>query len=317
MTYQQSLQAAVKKVLKPTAPALKKIHREAIKIDTLYFLHQRLMNHLTRRLFPQFESPVTTDDWKYLIVLDACRFDAFQQQCELDGELRKVNSNSAWTKEWSIRNFSGGDWSDTMYISASGWTNAAQTRLDGDPFHTIKELWDVDMDVDDEAGLAAIQPDLVRKVATQSIAENPKKRAIIHFQQPHNPLIGEDSIPRDSFESNGTVYDALRNGELSKQRVWEAYLSNLQLALDEVDELLKVLDGKVVITADHGECFGEFGLFEHPGALVKPILEVPWFEIEKDRDVEPAVVAEGMEEVDTDVDEANREEHLRQLGYLD
>jgi hypothetical protein len=38
--------------------------------------------------------------------------------------------------------------------------------------------------------------------------------------------------------------------------VWEAYLDNLRYVLDNIEELLQNVDGKVVISADHGELFG-------------------------------------------------------------
>lgn len=48
----------------------------------------------------------------------------------------------------------------------------------------------------------------------------------------------------------------------------------------EVSELLKNLsDKKVVITSDHGEAFGEWGIYGHPGGVyIKALTEVPWFE---------------------------------------
>lgn len=39
------------------------------------------------------------------------------------------------------------------------------------------------------------------------------------------------------------------------------------------------LPGKKVITADHGEAFGEGGNYGHPEKSIHPVLvEVPWFE---------------------------------------
>ncbi|MFQ5885465.1 MAG: hypothetical protein ACE5IO_10250, partial [Thermoplasmata archaeon] len=53
------------------------------------------------------------------------------------------------------------------------------------------------------------------------------------------------------------------------------------LALDWVMRLVQVLKGRVVITSDHGNLFGEYGLFRHPRGLYLPELtQVPWLELQ-------------------------------------
>ncbi|MFW5902860.1 MAG: hypothetical protein ACOCTT_03160 [archaeon] len=62
------------------------------------------------------------------------------------------------------------------------------------------------------------------------------------------------------------------------------YKENLDIAMEEVTKFIeKVPKGKkVIITADHGEAFGEQGNFGHPQNSDNPVLrEVPWLEIEK------------------------------------
>lgn len=64
---------------------------------------------------------------------------------------------------------------------------------------------------------------------------------------------------------------------------WQkAYSDNLKEVLRVLPELIDYTDGKVVITADHGEALGEGGLYMHPMGVNAPILrEVPWFVIEE------------------------------------
>lgn len=291
------------------------VTRQAVKNDIFYFaFHRPMINHVSRALVPQYPSLVTETDWKYLVVLDACRHDAYAEHCSIDGNLRRANSCAGWTKEWAMQNFSEGDWSDTIYVSASSWPGAAETWLGENPFHSVEEVWSYG--ADEKTG--AVYPETVRAVATKAVANHPEKRMIVHFQQPHNPLVGEKTILRDEFEGDGTVYQALRRGQVSKAEVWEAYVSNLQMALEEVEKLLAVLDGTVAITADHGECFGEFNLFEHPGALVPPIIQVPWHVVKKTRDRDPSEldVETELSPPDAGDNEYSREEHLKQLGYL-
>jgi hypothetical protein len=59
------------------------------------------------------------------------------------------------------------------------------------------------------------------------------------------------------------------------------YEENLRIALEEIAELVSELDGTVVVTADHGEAFGEEGVWEHHiETHIPPLMEVPWLELE-------------------------------------
>lgn len=66
------------------------------------------------------------------------------------------------------------------------------------------------------------------------------------------------------------------------QGLRNAYEENYKLVLKYIGCLISYLKGKILITADHGEYLGEYGMFGH-GDLprYKPIIEVPWLEIEK------------------------------------
>lgn len=74
----------------------------------------------------------------------------------------------------------------------------------------------------------------------------------------------------------------------TRETIEEYYRENLELVLEEVQELVEELDGDVVITSDHGEAFGEQGVWEHHiETHIPPLVEVPWLEVEgvkKERD---------------------------------
>ena len=74
----------------------------------------------------------------------------------------------------------------------------------------------------------------------------------------------------------------LKEGKLSKEFLWKAYISNLQYVLSYVEKLLPYLKGKVVISSDHGEAFGRFNLFygHPPNTPLPELIEVPWLEVE-------------------------------------
>ncbi|TKX67638.1 hypothetical protein [Halorubrum sp. GN11GM_10-3_MGM] len=61
--------------------------------------------------------PVVEKDWDNLIILDACRYDLFQEVSEVDGELSPAVSLGSSTGEFMRKNFGGGEFLDLVYIS--------------------------------------------------------------------------------------------------------------------------------------------------------------------------------------------------------
>jgi len=63
----------------------------------------------------------------------------------------------------------------------------------------------------------------------------------------------------------------------TRQTAMELHETNLRLALESVADLVEDLNGEVVVTADHGEAFGEEGVWEHHiETHIPPLMEVPW-----------------------------------------
>jgi hypothetical protein len=68
----------------------------------------------------------------------------------------------------------------------------------------------------------------------------------------------------------------------TRSAVEEYYEDNLRLVLEAVAELIEDLDGRVVVTSDHGEAFGEQGVWEHQiETHIPALLEVPWLVVEE------------------------------------
>jgi hypothetical protein len=83
--------------------------------------------------------------------------------------------------------------------------------------------------------------------------------------------------------------------------------------------LLENVDGRVAITADHGNLFGEWGLYGHPMHTPVPaLLAVPWAEATgvdrrtRDPELEPP---ESLP-VSRVYGETDERERLEALGYL-
>ena len=73
--------------------------------------------------------------------------------------------------------------------------------------------------------------------------------------------------------------DVVRNG--TRGAAMDLYEENLRIVLESVADLIPKLDGRVVVTADHGEAFGEEGVWEHHiETHIPPLVEVPWLEVE-------------------------------------
>ncbi|MDY6766079.1 MAG: hypothetical protein SVW77_01820 [Candidatus Nanohaloarchaea archaeon] len=227
------------------------------------------------RLLPRRGIDVTGQDWDNLIVLDACRYDTFQEMNRFDGTLRKVHSRATSTPEWLERNFSG-EHDDIVYAAGNPFVArlAQNGRFDlEEHVHHVEHVWDDDWD--NEAGTTP--PDAVTAAARDLIDRFPEKRLVLHYMQPHEPFIGDTTFHHIDAEG----------WRFARKKWWsddieQAYRDNLSLVLDEVETVLPELDGTTVITADHGELFGRYGLVRHPrDVFLKELYEVPWLEVEQ------------------------------------
>jgi len=93
---------------------------------------------------------------------------------------------------------------------------------------------------------------------------------IVHMMQPHTPFINSTVEQDDEKEMN--VWDMLKAGEYTDQEVWTAYKNNLEIAMPVVKQMKSVSFGKTVVTADHGNAFGENNEYGHPSGSANPVL---------------------------------------------
>lgn len=230
---------------------------------------------------------VMEEDWDNLVVLDACRADAFEEMVDLDrfDEYRRTVSHGSHSKEWTRRNFAGEQFGDTVYISANPHT----TLLADDVFHELVEVW---KDYDVYPNLIA--PSKVAEAAVDAHRRFPDKRLIVHFMQPHGP---------------GRELDDGRSRE-------ETYYETIPSVINVVEGMLDELGGKSVITADHGELFTsgfkrKIGINTHRAGLRFPkLVYVPWAVVDGER----RKVTED-EVSHTETDQSVVESRLRDLGY--
>ena len=224
---------------------------------------------------------VIDEEWCNLIVLDACRYDLFEEENQLNGRLESRYSLGTHTVDWLKSNFNE-KLEDIVYISGNPqvssynlkkWTNFKN------PFYHLEKVWDYGWDEEQNT----VPPEEVVEATRKLKQEYPNKRFIIHFLQPHPPFIGEGTInttKRQNRILNSLDWKPILN-EFSIEEIKESYRKNLQITLKQIRKL-KDLEGKTVITADHGEMYGEYGLYSHiPAMYTQHLMKVPWFTWEK------------------------------------
>jgi hypothetical protein len=100
--------------------------------------------------------------------------------------------------------------------------------------------------------------------------------------QPHFPSLADaagDGMTAEAWgEQSLSVWDDIRFGRRDPEDAWASYRENLNLVLDDVELLLSNVDAeRAVLTADHGNAFGERGIYGHAaGIALLPLREVPW-----------------------------------------
>lgn len=252
----------------------------------LLFL-RRLINN-TDKIKDDRAEPLIEKEWDNLVIIDAARHDIYQEEINSEAESRITQeSNSGGFIE---KNFSEGDWSDTVVITANPFYNKEHFKkrtgreLD-DVFHTVFHTWKTEWN---EKEGTVMPEDMIKNIKT---AEKlfPEKRKIAHFMQPHYPFINSDLKTigyGDAFRENkdykeGNIWQEAESGRANHKKVLEAYKKNYRVIKPHLKELNGVLSGDCYITADHGNLLGESGIYGHPGkSRDKPLRKVPWDNLE-------------------------------------
>jgi hypothetical protein len=263
-------------------------------------------------------------DWDTLIILDACRYDDFSEHW--DGEdVEKRYSPTSTTGEFVSRCIRE-KYDDTVYVTANPHLLNREEYF-VDMYHVWKTHWDEE--------LRTVHPEKVLEVAKKAHTRYPDKRIVVHFMQPHAPYIGPEarsmglvcagtaaarkSAQQLEYADMATIWDKISNGEVEPGTVRKLYKENLDIVLPYVKDLIKNINGKVVITADHGEAFGEMfrgeQVFGHTGAKhAPPVIKVPWVEISGSRRKISAGETHQARKIE-EKEVKQQQERLEALGY--
>jgi hypothetical protein len=275
-------------------------------------------------------------EWDALILLDSCRVDALRSvagEYDFLGPVESTRSVGSTSHEWVAKTFTREHRAEigrTGYVTANGYLYMTADEGRHPPSGGVAPLgwprWDV-VDVDEfaftdyvwrdggEVDLSTVPPHAVTDRAVAAGRERDHERLVVHYMQPHGPFIADAVRDRELGPDPADHVVSFREmikGDTDREVVRERYLANLRLVLDEVGLLLSNLDAdRVVISADHGELLGEFGLAGHPdGFPIAPVKRVPW--------ARASATDTGAHRptVEPDDAEASVEDHLRDLGYV-
>lgn len=290
-------------------------------IEDPYFVRQEANAAIHRRGYRwdynERGIDIFAEDWDNLIILDACRVDAYEERALPrlpSGRLETRESRAAATPEFIRGNFADRSLHDTVYVTGSSWIFKIGNEINADPFAVIDAKNDLDETQDYQ----------LEKALTAN-ENHPEKRLIVHLIPPHHPFIGdlaEEHLPPVEEQTSG-FFGRLRRNEfgLSRDLLWEIYLENLDRVLPHVETLLQELEGRTVVTADHAELFGDrvgplpMDGWGHPrGVYDDKLVTVPWHV--HDTGERKTITPE--EPTGNQLDSRDPEEidaHLRALGY--
>lgn len=237
----------------------------------------------------------------------------------LDGKLEKRISNGSFTGEWLVKTFPDKyDYtyiSANPFINSYGiplnklhLKNKNYSWNAIEHFSNIIDVWEFGWN----EKLGTIHP---REVNKACLSNKENRKTIIHYMQPHYPYLSynegyqkryilkkiKDIYLKYHFEK---IFKLQRHQlfvermfklfkpinqlspmekifiEIGIERLHYYYEDNLRIVLRYVSQLIDELNGRTIITTDHGEAFGEQSIWEHPiEKHIPALIEVPWLEL--------------------------------------
>lgn len=274
------------------------------------------------------------DDWDICIVLDSARVDTLRERWPSGVAVESFDS--AWSRgsistEWMSQTFrpayrdpiadttlvTANPHSATVFDERSILTNGREISVpypetpavEKDAFNEVYELWRTHA-----VAQNAVPPDVMADATIQAHREH-EGRVVAHWLQPHEPFIAPNSPITSGSPTSANVWRAAMNGSLDGEKIVESYERTLDLALFELAHVLECVDARVLVTADHGNAFGEWGVWGHPFGWPQPaVRKVPWVTMQahKRQDYNPHDVLASSEEPSDNTDVS---EQLAALGY--
>lgn len=105
---------------------------------------------------------------------------------------------------------------------------------------------------------------------------------VVRYIQPHTPY---RLLPLNDIKDYGRKYEKalsqkIESNDMEYLELIDLYLDNLIWAYHGALDLIDYLQGDIIITSDHGECFGYCGEWFHGEDYHDHMVQVPWMVIQ-------------------------------------
>lgn len=261
------------------------------------------------RLPDQFVgTPIWDYEWDICCVLDGCRVDTFREFHPDAGAYWSVASSS---KQWIQRTFRAmPDDESVGYVTANPFSSDVLSNSTVSLAHLHQEP----VDHIEEYDIETVAPETLTERALAAWQHHDLDRLIIHYMQPHVPFRSKPGWFSE-FVGTGTWGSQAwkqTQDDIFRVRWLEAYRDNLSWVLDDgVGRLQECINATILLTSDHANAAGEWGIYGHPNGVVAPaIRKVPHLVVE----------AGGSDDKTRDMkaktwDEKQQRRQLEALGY--
>lgn len=230
-----------------------------------------------------------------LVVLDAGRYDYLAPILSdlFKGDVEPVFSDARDTFEWISKTWQG-NYQDVTYLSGMVPVSDEIPDFDaeefkrlydginpGDSIGEIIKLWESHWD----SHLSTVPPDTITDVA---LDHSDLDKLVIHYNQPHSPYIGTPQLlghsenksaePKQGQPNDKPIWERVRAGSVSDPYLHAAYVGNCVQVVESLKPLIQERKN-VVITTDHGEALGEYGMYTHDRAPHPKRRVIPWMKV--------------------------------------
>lgn len=231
-----------------------------------------------------------------MIMLDACRFDFFQENYSdyFQGRLTKAYTPTKFTPDWFDL-----FWNDYYNMT---FYNAVEIAMWGDVNYTPEEHFQEVIWCHENVGTNKIQdPWFLNSKIEESLEKDLPRKKLIRYLLPHAPYLGtelEDISKGEGQKRN--LEKAFKAGTITEEDLKKAYRKNLRTGLAAARDLCEFLPEPIIITADHGEYLGDnprderllHGRYMPDGPEINA---VPWFEVKETKNIHEEEVRNRLE----------------------
>lgn len=232
-----------------------------------------------------------TNETVWLLFFDAGRYDIFDQLVGeyFEGSLQRCyNGGVGYTGDWTVKMLTR-DFGNRGLFSWVPLRGFGAAEYDGRRWFEVAPDIQSGLAVEEQLaalGYAERSTDEQIHISPSNVNDSVRRHkddlngGVVRYLKPHPPFEG---LPELTAESSKTAKTraALANGELTYEELTQAYIDTYRIAFEHATELVPDLEGRVVITADHGTCLTCGQLFHGRRLEMHDHLTVvPWFEVE-------------------------------------